>query len=55
MGKRITLKNSMLICGKFKEQGQQKIKVLKIIKDKIVFLSRPTPILTNEKNEKNNS
>jgi hypothetical protein len=53
LGKRVALKNSMLICGKYKDQGQLKIKVFKVLKHKIVFTSRPTPILTNEKNNTN--
>lgn len=55
LGKRIQLKNNILVCQKFKEQGQVKIKILKIIKEKILFNSRPTPILTNGNNGNSNS
>jgi hypothetical protein len=39
----------MLVCERIKEDGQMKVKVVKIIKEKILFNSRPTPILTAQK------
>jgi hypothetical protein len=58
MGKRIKLKNNIIICEKYKDKGEIKIKIMKVIKDKILFNSRPTPILTdgiiNKKNNVNN-
>ena len=37
----------MMICEKIKDQGQMKLKIMKIVKEKLLFNSRPTPILTN--------
>ena len=52
LGKKIKLKNNILICESIKEHGHIKIKVHKIIKEKILFNSRPTPILNSANNLK---
>ena len=53
MGKRINLKNNILVCEKIKDEGQVKIRIMKIIKEKILFNSRPTPILMSNNNKNN--
>jgi hypothetical protein len=48
MGKKIDLKNPILICKKEKVLGGNfEMKIEKIIKSKILFNSRPTPIIVN--------
>ncbi len=53
LGKKTKLKNPILVCQKVissntidhKSTSENKIKIVKIITDKIFFNSRPTPIL----------
>lgn len=49
-GKRIPLKNHILVCEKINDKGVRSLRVSKIIKEKILFNSRPTPILTAQPN-----
>ena len=50
VGKKSTLKNPFILCSKCKKsnnENENKIKILNIIKKKIIFNLRPTPILLN--------
>ena len=47
MGKKIDLKNPILVCKKEKIMGGNvEVVIEKIIKSKILFNSRPTPVIT---------
>ena len=49
VGKKAALKNPFILCSKcHKNEKDNKIKILNIIKNKISFNLRPTPILFNE-------
>ena len=48
VGKKSALKNPFILCSKcHKNEKENKIKILNIIKNKISFNLRPTPILIN--------
>jgi hypothetical protein len=48
VGKKMELKNPFILCSKcHKNEKDNKIKILNIIKNKISFNLRPTPILSN--------
>jgi hypothetical protein len=47
-GKKVNLKNPIMLCKKFKDNGISKMKIVNIIKSKIYFSSRPTPIISKE-------
>jgi len=49
LGERENLKNPILVCKKVKALSTQnvEVKIEKIIKSKIIFKSRPTPVINN--------
>jgi hypothetical protein len=49
LGERENLKNPILVCKKEKNYDNSitEVKIEKIIKSKIIFKSRPTPVINN--------
>ena len=50
VGRKVEIKNPFILCSKCKKsnnENENKIKIINIIKKKIIFNLRPTPILLN--------